>query len=93
MSPRVRLLLLWLILCVGVLALSGCTTPPRTQVVYVPTPVPAPCKAAQSIPAEPPETLELAGLPPVDAARRYAANRASWIGHARELRPLLEACR
>jgi len=78
------------VFCLGFLALAGCATAPPAAPVL--TPVPTPCAAAQDLPADPPTTLDLTGLPDGAVAQAYAKNRRLWMGQAAALRSRLEGC-
>lgn len=78
------------VLCIGLLALTGCATQQPAAPVLVP--VPTPCDAAKDLPDDPPTTLDLAGMSDGQVVQTYAANRRLWIGTANALRARLEAC-
>lgn len=80
----------YLIMVLGLLMLSGCSTTKTPEVVYVPTPIK--CEAAKSLPEQPSDSLTLDASRPGEAVKAYASNRAEWIGYGKALRNKLEAC-
>lgn len=84
--------LLYVVMLVVLLAMTGCATTAATpQTVLVPTPIP--CQAAQGLPAPPTRTLDLDASNPGATVQAYAANRARWMGYADALSERLEACK
>ncbi len=85
-------ILLWVLMAVGVLLLTGCAAP--TPMPTATVPISTPCKAAlEAIPDRPAEYLNLDASRPGTALKAVEANRQAWIGYGDALRPKLEACK